>query len=141
MQLTRFTDNSLRTLIYLALNPNKIITINEISEKCAIPRNHLVKVVHSLAKANFIQTSRGRAGGIKLIEDAKEVIIGDVVRVMEGQLDVINCFTPLCPIAPTCKLRNVLSEATNAFISVLDNYSIKDLIQNEQPLRKLLNIK
>jgi len=140
MRLTRFTDNSLRTLIYLALNNNNGVTISEVSKNCAIPRNHLVKVVHALSKKDFIITTRGHGGGLKLIKPASDLSVGNIVRAMEGQLEVIKCFTPLCPIAPTCKLRNLLSEAMEAFLLVLDKYTIADLIIDETPLRKLLGI-
>ncbi len=141
MRLTRFTDNSLRVLIYLALSEERDITISEIAQKIAIPKNHLVKVVHSLAKRNFIKTLRGRNGGIRLNKTAKEIIVGDVVRMMEGQLEVIKCFEPRCPLATSCRLRNLLSEATDAFLLVLDKYSIYDLVElREDQLKKLLNI-
>lgn len=140
MRLTKFTDNSLRTLIYLSLNFDEEITIAKVSKACAIPKNHLVKVVHALSKKGFIKTTRGRRGGLRLILPSDKLVVGDVVRAMEGRLEVINCFTPNCPIAPTCQLRNVLSEAMEAFLSVLDRYTIADLIKKAKPLRELLGI-
>ncbi len=140
MRLTRFTDNSLRTLIYLALNLDKEITISEVSQRCEIPRNHLVKVVHALSRHSFILTTRGRAGGMRLKNSAGEIKVGDVVKKMEGSLEVIKCFTPRCPISSTCQLRNVLDEAMEAFLAVLDNYSIADITKKEEPLRELLGI-
>ena len=140
MRLTKFTDNALRGLIYLALNKDRIVTITEIAEKCAIPRNHLVKVIHALANRGFIETTRGRGGGARLMEPAKEIYVGDVVRTMEGQLDVINCYEPRCPIATTCRLRKALGEASDAFLRVLDSYTIADLIKENSSLKALLSI-
>ncbi len=141
MRLTRFTDNSLRVLIYLALNKERDVTISEIAKYIAIPRNHLMKIVHSLAKKSFIITMRGRKGGIRLSGEPGEIIVGDVIRKMEEQLDVIKCYEPLCPIAPGCRLKDAFSEASNAFLSVLDAYSIDDLVaQRESRLRTLLGI-
>ncbi|MCF6344129.1 MAG: Rrf2 family transcriptional regulator [Devosiaceae bacterium] len=141
MRLTRFTDNSLRVLIYLTLNKQRDATITEIAEKVAIPRNHLMKIVHALSKKEFIKTTRGRGGGIRLALCAKKIKVGDVIRKMEERLDIIECYKPRCPLAGSCRLKNVLGEATNAFLSVLDNYSVNDLVaQRESKLMELLGI-
>jgi Rrf2 family nitric oxide-sensitive transcriptional repressor len=141
MRLTRFTDNSLRTLIYLSLNDGRGVTISEIAKNCDIPKNHLMKVVHSLAKSGFVMTARGRNGGVRLAKLASEIKVGNIVRVMEGRLEVIKCFEPRCPIVNVCKLRSALSEASAAFLAVLDNYSIEDLVKEDVSLRNLLKIK
>ena len=135
MRLKKFTDNALRSLIYLALYPENRITISDISEYCGVSRNHLVKVIHFLAKQGFVKTTAGRNGGIKLKTTADNISVGDVVRVVEGHQPVINCLEPLCPIAPVCHLRNIFDEAKEAFLSTLDNRTIADLIKNEEALR------
>lgn len=140
MQLTRYTDYSLRVLIYLAVYPEARVTITDIAQRYNISRNHLVKVVHYLANQGYILTTRGRHGGMGLAKKPEEINVGEVVRATEGTLEVIDCFTPNhCTILPSCVLRGVLMEARNHFMAVLDRYSLADLIvKNMDPLRELL---
>ncbi len=138
MQLTRHSDYSLRVLIYLALNPEKLSTISEISTIFNVSRNHLVKVVHQLSTLGYINTIRGQGGGIELAQLAKDIYVGSVIRKTENNLDVINCLQPLCPVVPACQLKVALNEATEAFLTVLDSYTIADLVKNKNKLNKLL---
>ncbi|MEQ8289556.1 MAG: Rrf2 family transcriptional regulator [Gammaproteobacteria bacterium] len=138
MQLMRQSDYSLRVLIYLALNPDHIANISDIAATFNISRNHLVKVVHQLSKLGYILTLRGRGGGIKLAQAAKDISVGSVVRDTENSLDVINCKQPVCPILPACRLKGVLNEATETFLTTLDGYTIADLIQQKDKLNRLL---
>jgi len=139
MQLTRHTDYSLRVLMYLGVNPGRMVTIAEISEAYDISRNHLMKVVHELGGLGFIQTFRGKQGGIQLARPLEEVNVGDVVRQMEENLDIINCDAPMCPIETVCILRGALDEARDAFLAVLDDYSLADLVnRRKRKLRMLL---
>ncbi|MEJ2347525.1 MAG: Rrf2 family transcriptional regulator [Gammaproteobacteria bacterium] len=139
MQLTRYTDYSLRVLMYLAVHPERLATITEISDAYDISRNHLVKVVHELGTLGFIKTQRGKQGGIRLARAPKEINIGEVVRRVEKNLDIVNCNEPACPILPACDLRDVLFEARDAFLSVLDSYTLDDLTaQQTKQLRALL---
>ena len=140
MQLTHYTDYSLRVLIFLSLqDKEQRVTISDIAEHFAIPRNHLVKVVHKLGILNYINTTRGKNGGICLGKAASEIHIGDVVRHMESRLDVVDCNSPSpCPIKPNCRLKSILHEASNAFLNVLDQYTIADLQQKPEQLKSLL---
>lgn len=142
MQLTRYTDYSLRVLIFLSLqNDEQLITISDIAEHFDIPRNHLVKVVHRLGVLGFINTTRGKNGGICLANGASEISIGQVIRQMEKTLDVVQCEVPtLCPINGNCKLKSLLNLAANAFLGVLDQYTIADLTQGPNELKNLLHI-
>jgi len=140
MQLTHYTDYSLRVLIYLSLPENdQRVTITKIAEHFKIPRNHLVKVVHKLGLLNYISTTRGKNGGISLQMAAAEIRIGDVVRSMEARLEVVDCNSPSpCPIKPNCQLKSILDQAGEAFLNVLDRYTIEDLQHQPEQLKVLL---
>lgn len=140
MQLTRYTDYSLRVLMYLAIHPDRLATIGEISQAYDISRNHLVKVVHELGSLGYVRTQRGKLGGISLGRDATQINIGDVVRHTEKTLEVVNCTAPACPILPACDLMSVMFEARDAFLAVLDRYTLADITRGDRPkqLRQLL---
>lgn len=140
MQLTHYTDYGLRVLIFLALHKDEPrVTITDIAEHFAIPRNHLVKVVHRLGRLNYIRTTRGKHGGIRLGRAAGQIRIGDVVRQMETKLDIIDCRSPSpCPLQDQCRLKYILQQATDAFLNVLDQYTIADLQQSPAQLMALL---
>lgn len=138
MQLTKHTDLSLRVLIYLALKPGELGVISDIARHYGASRNHLVKVVHKLASLGYINSYQGRGGGINLKKQADNIIVGKVVRDMENTMDVIDCVGTGCPLLPACHLKPILNRAASAFLKVLDNYSIADLITNKQQLLKLI---
>jgi Rrf2 family nitric oxide-sensitive transcriptional repressor len=130
MQLTQFTDFSLRALIYLARLPeSEQATISEIAQFHKISRNHLVKVINNLANQGFIQTTRGKGGGLKLARPPHTIVIGDVVRVTEPNMDLVECFNPktnTCGIVRGCALKAQLYEARRAFMTVIDQYTLAD---------------
>jgi Rrf2 family nitric oxide-sensitive transcriptional repressor len=131
MQLTRYSDFSLRVLIYLAVQPTGLATIEEISRAYGISRAHLTKVVHQLGRGGFLVTVRGRRGGIRLARAPEDISVGDVVRYTEDRLDLVECFdskTNQCRIEPACGLRGVLAEALDSFMKVLDAYTLADLV-------------
>lgn len=140
MQLTRYTDYSLRVLIYLALQEEGVrVTVSEISEHFDIPKNHLVKVVHHLGKLNYINTTRGKNGGICLAKKPEEMGVGDIIRNMEHNLKIVDCQSPsACPILPICLLPSILSRAGDAFLNVLDQYTIAGLLSQSGQLKSLL---
>ena len=142
MQLTRYTDYSLRVLIFLSLQKEgQRSTISDIAEHFDIPRNHLVKVVHRLGVLDFIHTTRGKNGGIHLATAADQIRIGEVIRQMENTLDIVHCESPSpCPIGSNCRLKSLLNQATDAFLEVLDQYTIADLNQRSKQLKVLLQI-
>ena len=140
MQLTRHTDFSLRVLIYLSLNKSgELVTINEISEHFEILKNHLTKVVNHLAQKGYIETIRGKNGGLRLASSPENIKLGDVVRSMEMNLEVVDCSKPLCPLMNNCKLKRVLNEAKQSFLKTLDNYTIKDLSEEPETIKNLLH--
>jgi Rrf2 family transcriptional regulator, nitric oxide-sensitive transcriptional repressor len=129
VRLTLYTDYSLRVLLYLASNPEESATISEIAEYYDISRNHLVKVVHSLGLNEFITTSRGKHGGIKLARSADKILLSDVVRKTEPDMDLLECFNPetdQCVISPTCRLKSMLYEGRSAFMAVLERNTLAD---------------
>lgn len=143
MQLTRFTDYSLRVLISVGLSsPEGGITISEIADQYGISRNHLMKVVHALARAGYLETIRGKGGGLRLAQPATEINLGRVVRETEGSFTVVPCFhresARMCTIAPACLLKDVLRDALQSFLEVLDGYTLTDLIKPDRALRNLL---
>ena len=140
MQLKRYTDYALRTLTYLGLSPDNMVAITDIAERFSVSRNHLVKVVHRLGTAGFITTIRGKGGGLKLAHEPEDIGIGNVVRIMEEDFDIVNCEDPICPILPACTLKEVLNEATEGFLEVLDDYTLADLLNNRKKLRRRLKV-
>ena len=128
MKLTRYTDYALRVLMHLAARPERLSSIGEIARGYGISQNHLMKVVHDLRKAGFLDAVRGRSGGIRLARPASEINIGAVVRHTEEDFDLVECGA--CIIAPACGLTGVLGEALSAFMQTLDGYTLADIVEN-----------
>ncbi|MFB5188891.1 Rrf2 family transcriptional regulator [Alicyclobacillus fastidiosus] len=145
MNLTMFTDYSLRTLIYVAMKPEeRLSNIQEIADVYGISANHLMKSVHKLGKLGLIQTIRGRNGGFRLAKPPEEINIGWVVREMEENWNLVECFDEqngLCVLSPSCRLKNVLAEALKAYLAVLDKYTLADLVVNRKALGALLGMR
>ena len=140
MRLTLHTDFALRTLIQVGLNDGKLTTINDIAQSFDISKAHLMKVVNDLSQMGYLDTVRGRKGGIRLMREPRHINIGQVVRDTEDQLDVIGCLEHkgYCPIERVCTLRSALRDATQAFLAVLDTYSLADLIKPRKALSSIL---
>jgi len=141
MKLTTFTDYSLRVLIYLAARSRQRATIAEAAAAFGISQNHLTKVVHFLARHGWIETVRGKGGGMVLARPAGAIGVGDVVRTTEGAVVAAECFTGVgsgCSIARVCRLRGVLAEAIAAFHAVLDRYTVADIADNGPELMRVL---
>lgn len=144
MDLSRFTDYSLRVLIYAAArNPEKI-TLTELTRAFQISRHHLVKIVHHLGKLGYLDNRRGRNGGIYLGRNPEQVSVGDVVRRTETHMNLVECFSPrsnACRIFSSCRLMGVLIEARDAFFSVLDSYTLADIASNKRSILNLLRLR
>lgn len=143
MRLNTFTDYSLRVLIYLAAEPERRATIAEIANAFDVNQNHLTKVVHFLGQRGWIHTVRGKGGGLSLGVAPARIGVGEVVRQAEGTDLPAECFAPgadTCTISRVCRLRGVLREATGAFHTVLDGYTLADLVHNRAALSGLLRI-
>lgn len=130
MRITAYTDYSLRVLIYLAVRGDELVTIREIAGAYAISHNHLMKVTHRLQLEGFVQTVRGKAGGMTLARPAEKIRVGEVVRAMEPDFTLVECFGPdnRCVIAPSCSLTGVLARALQAFLGELDRCTLADLV-------------
>jgi len=142
MKLTRFTDYSLRVLIYLGLKDDGRVTIREISEAFGISRNHLMKVVSLLTRMGYLDARRGPGGGIALARGSDEIVIADVVRDMEDDLNLVECFCEggSCIINPVCELKSVLSQALAAYLDTLERYTLKDLLRPKRELAQVLGM-
>jgi len=142
MRLTVFTDYTLRTLIYLAVRQERLVTIAEIAAAYGISNNHLMKVVHQLAQAGEVVTVRGQRGGLRLARSPAEINVGAVVRRTEVDMELVPCFGSEagCVIQPECVLAKVLDEALQGFLAVLDRYTLADLAQPGRALVRLLHI-
>jgi len=141
MRLTDYTDFSLRALMFVALHPRRLPTIAEIAASYGISRNHLMKVVYGLSLAGYVETVRGKNGGLRLARPPQEIVLGEVVRLTEPDMALVPCFDPArpsCVIAPACILRRALHEARSAFMAVLDSYTLADLVANGSDLSALL---
>ena len=141
MRLDKQTDYSLRVLMFLATNRDRLSTIAEIARRFEISQAHVMKVVYLLGKAGLIETARGRSGGIRLAGDGCSIRVGDVVRRMESELAPVECLRSSggrCLITPCCRLKGVLSKAMAAFLAVLDEYTIVDLVEDNDALARLL---
>jgi Rrf2 family transcriptional regulator, nitric oxide-sensitive transcriptional repressor len=143
MRLTTYTDYSLRLLMYLAVSNDRLATIGDVATSYGISKNHLTKVAHQLGVAGYIETVRGKGGGLRLARPAEEIGLGEVVRYTEPDMALVPCFAPVngaCAILPCCGLRHVLDKARMAFVEVLDRTTLGDLVRAPEPLRSLLGI-
>lgn len=143
MQLSAFTDFSLRVLIYAAVRDDRLCTVDEIASAFDISRHHLVKVVNELGRLGYVETRRGRGGGFQLACVPAKTRLGDVVRQMEGNLTLVECFdrkTNACPLTRACGLKGALREAFDAFFAVLDRYTLADLVAEPRWVTSVVNL-
>ena len=137
MRLTLYTDYALRVLIHLALNDDRLCSISEVSRTYDASHSHLMKVVNSLANDRFIETVRGRSGGMRLARPADQIRVGDVVRRTEEGFNLADCSG--CALSPACGLTGVLAEGMAAMMKVFDAYTIADLLTDRATMRRLID--
>jgi Rrf2 family transcriptional regulator, nitric oxide-sensitive transcriptional repressor len=142
VRLTVYTDYSLRLLMYLAIHRDGLATISEIAEAYSIAKNHLTKVAYQLGVAGDIETVRGKGGGIRLKKPPACINLGAVVRRTESDLALVQCFEGqgACAIAGACVLQTALHQALAAFLAVLDNYTLADLVAPRRKLARMLSM-
>ncbi|MGB6310669.1 MAG: Rrf2 family transcriptional regulator [Steroidobacteraceae bacterium] len=140
MRLTLHTDYALRLLMLLAIEPENLHTIESVAHRYGISRNHLMKIAQTLTQSGCIESLRGRGGGLRLARPAESINLGDVVRATEDNFELVECFDRArntCRIAAACGLRGPLDEALQAFLRVLDRYSLHDLVNSPRTLRSM----
>ncbi|WP_111641316.1 RrF2 family transcriptional regulator [Marinimicrobium alkaliphilum] len=144
MHITRYTDYSLRVLMYLALKDDELSTIREIADSYGISKNHLMKVVQELNNKGYLQAIRGKNGGLRLAGAAEAINIGALVRDTEQDFALVECFGEGdgCVITSACQLKRVLGEALESFFAVLDQYTLADILPGGKArvMTRLLNI-
>lgn len=134
MRLTSFTDYTLRSLIYLATHRDRLVTIQDIADLHGISKNHLTKVIHQLGVNGLVETVRGRNGGLRLGKEPEDINIGAVVRQSETDFFMAECFDtekPACVLDGNCFLKLKLSEATDAYLKVLDGLTLAKLLPRQ----------
>jgi Rrf2 family nitric oxide-sensitive transcriptional repressor len=142
MQITLFSDYSLRILLYLASHPGRRVALPEISAAYGISHNHLVKVVQRLIDHGWVESTRGRGGGLSLACAPGDINIATVVRLTEPHMNLVECFdarTNTCPIDPVCGLKGALLRAREAFMNELERYTLAEFAPRAPALIKLWN--
>lgn len=141
MKLTSFSDYTLRVLMFLAINRDRLATIPEIAAAYGISENHLMKVVHQLACSGVIESVRGKGGGIRLAHEPEDIRVGRIIRASEGSAPIVECLSHdrgACCIAPSCRLTSILVQAFEALYTYLDQYTLADLVKTPNKLKALL---
>jgi Rrf2 family nitric oxide-sensitive transcriptional repressor len=137
MRLTLHFDYAMRTLLFLAAHPGECVKTREISAAYGISKHHLVRVIQGLEKAGYVRLSHGRNGGVELAREPESIRLGEVLRVMEPNMTLVECFNPstnTCPILPVCKLKMALNVAGQKFIAALDESTLADVAPTRQAL-------
>jgi len=141
MHLTVFSDYTLRVLMYLALDRTRLATIPEIAAAYGISENHLMKVVHQLARAGVVESVRGKGGGVRLARAPEAIRLGEVVRASEGDAPIVECLSgnpAACRISSPCRLKGILVDAFAALYEALDEHTLADLVESPRALRHAL---
>lgn len=142
MRLTTRTNLAMRTLMFCAVNPGRLVRKHEVAEACGASENHLAQVIHLLARQKLLKTRRGRAGGLMLGDLATAIKVGTVFRIFESTLPFTDCAesSGTCPLSAACRLKCVLSDALEGFYKALDAVSLQDLVGGNTDLERLLRV-
>jgi Rrf2 family nitric oxide-sensitive transcriptional repressor len=143
MRLTQFSDYSLRMLLYLGVNGERLVSVAEVARAYGISYNHLVKVAGMLGDLGLVEATRGRGGGLRLAVEPSTVRVGWLVRRTEPDMHLVECFdaaTDTCPITPACMLKSVLHEARTSFLATLDRYTLADFLESDERRGKLVQL-
>ena len=136
MRLAEYTDYTLRVLMYCAARPRQLVTIGELADHHRVSKNHLMKIVNDLARQGILETTRGRGGGLRLMKDAGQIRVGDVVRASETDFRLVECFDPAsnqCTLSPSCRLKGLFSDALKAYLRELDSMTLAELSAPASP--------
>lgn len=137
MRLTLHTDYALRVLVHVGLKAGELVTINEIAEVYGISKNHLTKVVHQLGRAGYLDTVRGKYGGVRLLKDPRDIALGEFIRRTEDDFALARCMRcgsgdDECRLGRSCVARGALTEALDSFFLTLNRYTLADMIAAER---------
>ncbi|MEZ5758079.1 MAG: Rrf2 family transcriptional regulator [Emcibacteraceae bacterium] len=138
MRLTSFTDYSVRVLMHVAKKNGALSSIREVSEEYDISKNHLMKIVHALGKGGYLETVRGKNGGFKLGQDARNINIGELIRYTEEDMKIVDCLgvkDGFCTIHNKCHFACIINEARNAFLSTIDKYTLEDIVNERRQMQ------
>lgn len=141
MRLTTRTNLAMRVLMFCAVNPGRIVRKHEIAEACNASENHLAQVVNTLGQLGFVETLRGRAGGMQLARPMGAIRVGEVFRAFETGVPFAECFDAehnTCPLTACCRLRQALAAALEAFYAALDGLTLAELVEGNTQLEHLL---
>lgn len=141
MQLTIFTDYGLRTLMFLAAQRERLCSVREVAAHYGVSYNHLVKVTHRLSQLGYIDSVKGKGGGIRLSKGSEKQLLGDLVRALEPNMDIVECFnreTNTCRITSGCTLKHYLADAQQAFIASLNRHTLEDCVKGKIPLFQIV---
>lgn len=128
MQLNKFTDYALRLLMYISRPRDTPYTIAEIARDLHVSQNHLVKIVHFMGKQDWIITTRGKGGGIRLNAETLNLNLGQIVRILQGNNQIVECNTPPCVLRSNCGLKGILDQALEQLYQSLDHYRLSDVL-------------
>lgn len=143
MRLTRYTDYGLRVLMYVGSHPDETVSTTELARSLRVSRNHLLKVVNRLCELGWLHAKRGPSGGVSFSALSENVTVGEIVRTLESQLDLVECFSPAsntCPLLPACRLAPLLKRAQDAFLAELDGVTLSDLVARPDELRTVTSL-
>ncbi len=141
MRLTKYSDYALRVLIFLGVNQDRRCTIREIASCYDISENHLMKLIHQMGLMGYVNSHRGKSGGLLLAKPPNEINLGELIRATENNFILVECFdapTNKCPISGACVLSSILDDALDAFFVVLDGSTLEDLLKPSQALKRRL---
>jgi len=141
MKLTQYTDLSLRLLMYLTMRQGEIVTIQEVSVRFAVSKNHMVKISHQLTKSGLIESTRGRNGGVRLARNPDTINVEQALMATEDNFDLVECFgeNNNCVITDVCKLNGLLDRALEAFFKELRQVSLTDLVKRKKQIEQALH--
>jgi Rrf2 family protein len=143
VHITLHSNYAMRLLMFCALRADRVTTIAEVAGRYRISEHHLVKIAQTLAQLGYVETIRGRKGGVRLAKEPTEINVGAVIRELEMRGPLVECHDPLtntCPIAAACRLSRLFAKAQEAFFSVLDGFWLADLVSQPNQLRGLLHL-
>lgn len=143
MHLTLRSNHAMRLMMYCAVNDRAVAPVSEIARACNMSEAHLSKIAHALAAAGFVETVRGRRGGVRLARPATELNVGEIVRATELGQCLVECLDPetnTCPLIEVCRFRSIIGRALDAFLSVLDGYTLADLVADRGQIRAAMGL-